>query len=396
MPAAATPPGSYADAPDSEWLLRLIFDHTIEGISVFDAALRLQAWNQQFQTMTRIDPALVQRGAPLHGLLLALARAGEFGAVDAEAEAQRQLAALSSDTASVSERTRPDGRTLELRRSPTPGGGFVMIYADITERKAAAATLADQQRLRSLLIEATEQGIWFIDNQLLTTDANPAMCRMLGLSLAQMVGRSIYEFVDDANGDIFREHVKRRVSGQAEGYEIALQRPDGSKVHCYNNATPIFDAGGRKIGAVGMFSDISPLKRAEQQIRLTGELLAQKSHVLEVTLDNLSQGVLSVGADGRINAYNRRVLDLLEIPPALMQARPTLHEVTEYQRLQGHFGHQLERIDDAGREGLQRFLAGDGRALAPNYRRTRRDGLVLDVQTHVAVHPVNRLFLCIV
>ena len=368
----------------SDALLRLIFDHASEGICVFDAAFRLLAWNQHFLSLTRLDPALVQRGAPLQSLLLAMARAGEFGAVDVEAEVQRRLGLLDPATAAVTEHIRPDGRTLELRRSPTPGGGFVTIYADITERKASAALLGDQQRMRSLLIEATEQGIWFIDNAQCATDANPAMCRMLGLTLPQLLGRNIYEFVDEANARIFREHVLRRSQGQAEGYEIALQRADGTQVHCYNNATPIFDAAGVKVGAVGMFSDITPLKRAEQQIRHTSELLAQKSHVLEVTLDNLSQGVLSVGADGRTNAFNRRFLDLVQVPLALMQTRPTLQELTAYQRAHDHFGDQLERLDAAGREGLRRFLEGDPHSLAPSYQRTRPDGVVLDVQTHAA------------
>jgi hypothetical protein len=30
------------------------------------------------------------------------------------------------------ERTRPDGHVIEVRRNPVPGGGFVLIYADIT------------------------------------------------------------------------------------------------------------------------------------------------------------------------------------------------------------------------------------------------------------------------
>ena len=39
------------------------------------------------------------------------------------------------------ERTRPDGRVIEMRRNPVPGGGFVLIYSDVTERKKAEETI---------------------------------------------------------------------------------------------------------------------------------------------------------------------------------------------------------------------------------------------------------------
>ena len=39
------------------------------------------------------------------------------------------------------ERTRPDGRVIEVRRNAVPGGGFVLIYGDITERKRAEAEI---------------------------------------------------------------------------------------------------------------------------------------------------------------------------------------------------------------------------------------------------------------
>jgi signal transduction histidine kinase len=53
------------------------------------------------------------------------------------------------------ERTRPDGRVIEVRRNPVPGGGFVLIYSDITERKRAeqavrAARDAAETALRDL------------------------------------------------------------------------------------------------------------------------------------------------------------------------------------------------------------------------------------------------------
>src|SRR6185436_8979363 len=39
------------------------------------------------------------------------------------------------------ERTRPDSRIIEVRRNAVPGGGFVLIIGDITERKRAEAEI---------------------------------------------------------------------------------------------------------------------------------------------------------------------------------------------------------------------------------------------------------------
>jgi PAS domain S-box-containing protein len=352
----------------SATLLQWVFDHAGEGISVFDGALQLRAWNQRFLDYTGIDARIAQRGVPLARLLRDMAERGEFGACELEAEVQRRLVALSGRCPSTTQRRRPNGHTLELRRNPTPDGGFVMLYADITERVNAEAALGDEQRMLALVQQRTEQGFWFIDNEYRATDANPAMCRLLGLPREAVLGRSIFEFVDESQAAVFRRGAQDRERGLATGYEVTLRRADGSAVHCYNNATPILDEQGRKIGALGLFSDITRFKQVEQQLRQTGERLAQKSQMLSNTLESLDQGVLSMDAQGRINSWNQRALVLLEVPEAVMQRCATLDELLHYQTTHG----LLEPSENAG-------LARPSR-----YQRRRRDGTLLEVRTHAA------------
>ena len=45
----------------------------------------------------------------------------------------------------VAQRQRPDGHTIELRRNRLPDGGFVTLYADITEHKRAEDALRAAQ-----------------------------------------------------------------------------------------------------------------------------------------------------------------------------------------------------------------------------------------------------------
>ncbi len=375
---------SAAGARAAQELLRLIFEYAGQGISVFGPDLRLRAWNTLALTNTGLPADQVHVGLSLREALLSLARMGEFGAVDAERETDRRLALLASPRASVTRQVRPDGRRIEIHHNPLPDGGLVLVHVDITERLVSQAVLAEQQRMLALVLENTGQGFWYIDNDLRTTDANPAMCRMLGVPRDQMIGRDIYDFVDETNARIFRAHVRLRAEGQAEGYEIALLRADGSLVHCFNNATPVFDDRGRKTGALGLFSDISAQKHAEQQIRRAGDALAQKSQVLAATLDSLSQGVLSVDTQGRCNTWNQRFIELLQIPEELMQQHPTLEALRQFQLVHGHFGERLERLDDAGRRNILGFAQGDTRPVALRYQRTRSDGCVLDVASHFA------------
>jgi PAS domain S-box-containing protein len=245
----------------------------------------------------------------------------------------------------------------------------------------------------ALLFGLTEEGVWFIDNELRTTDANPAMCRMLGRTLAQMLGTSIFDHVDEVNAAVFRQHIALRSQGRADGYEITLRRADGQPVYCYNNATPVFDADGLKIGAVGMFSNISALKHAEQQARRANEQLARKSAVLETTLESLTQGVLSLDASGHVNAWNQRLLELLQLPEALMQGRPTLGDLLAYQLAHGHFGDDAASIAHATRESHLAQAGAGLVGLRNSYQRRRPDGTVLEVQTrHAADGSVTRTF----
>jgi diguanylate cyclase (GGDEF)-like protein len=62
---------------------------------------------------------------------------GEYGTEDSEARAKELLERARHPVAHVFERERPNGTVLEIRGAPLPGGGFVSIYTDVTQRKRA-------------------------------------------------------------------------------------------------------------------------------------------------------------------------------------------------------------------------------------------------------------------
>ena len=119
--------------------LRVTFENMGDGVAMFDHQQGLVAWNRKFQDILDLPDGALAPRLDFATFIRHQAERGEYGA-ESTAQVARIVTQIGQQR--VTERTRPNGQVIEIRNNPVADGGFVLIYADITERKRAEAEIA--------------------------------------------------------------------------------------------------------------------------------------------------------------------------------------------------------------------------------------------------------------
>jgi signal transduction histidine kinase/CheY-like chemotaxis protein/HPt (histidine-containing phosphotransfer) domain-containing protein len=100
----------------------------------------------------------------------------------------------------------------------------------------------------------------------------------------------------------------------------------------------------------------------------------EKSQLLEVTLDNMTQGIMLIDADLRLQVVNRRAAELMNLPETLLATRPSLRDVLRIAWQRGDFGPVVEPFEP----WFDGFLAAHA---GPSHMREHHqaDGTIVEV-----------------
>jgi PAS domain S-box-containing protein len=125
--------------------LRATMENMDQGVAMYDKDQKMVLWNSRMRDFLDLPDEFFDREHTFAEYLRFTGQRGEFGeGVDIEAEVQKRLATITKRV--TYERVRPDGSIIEIHRNPMPGGGFIAIFTDITERKKAEIALMDAKQ----------------------------------------------------------------------------------------------------------------------------------------------------------------------------------------------------------------------------------------------------------
>jgi PAS domain S-box-containing protein len=279
--------------------VQAIITAIIDPLVVVDAEGTVQKANPAAAAVYGLDPVGVHR-RDLSGLLCVRHPDGR-SALDEELATSQAM----QDKKIVRQHYQfatPDGRNLTIVACAAPlfdGDqvlGAVLVWHDMTEREQLLAQLAEEQARLAAIIDNAPEGIVVVDAKARVVLANPAAARLYNRAIP--ASREFDGFAEVqicypggrpyAAGDV--PLTRSALHGETlNNVDLIIAWPGGRRRDLLVNTAPICGADGGISGAVGIFQDITPRRRLQEQLRQAHDELEKRVEERTAELLRLSE-----------------------------------------------------------------------------------------------------------
>ena len=159
-------------------------------------------------------------------------------------------------------------------------------------------------RLRAVF-DLSDDAIFILDSEGRFLDVNQAASERYGYTREEMRRRHAREMCTPDQAPYFMERIAKLHGEGSAFFETVHQAKDGRLIP--TEVKSRFIRQGDAAFIIGICRDVTGRVQAEEELRRSNSLLAG-------TLDSTADGILVVDDKGRICSYNRKFLDLWQIP----------------------------------------------------------------------------------
>ncbi|MEG4337129.1 PAS domain S-box protein [Microcoleus sp. D3_18_C2] len=159
------------------------------------------------------------------------------------------------------------GYTLPVRNERQEIIGGLLMTQNITARQLAEEALRESEEKYRCIVETADEGIWMIDTEGKTTFVNQKMANMLGCTPEEMIGKSLFAFMDAEGIAIAQISLERRREGIREQLDFKFRSRDGRDLWAMVSTNSLVDKQGRYMGALAMVADITDRKQTEAALQ---------------------------------------------------------------------------------------------------------------------------------
>jgi PAS domain S-box-containing protein len=164
-------------------------------------------------------------------------------------------------------------KVLTSSESALPVSARDTLESIVSKISGAVARLVAEDALRGSeeryrrIVETAGEGVWIVDSETITRFVNPRVEEMLGYTAEEMIGRSVFDFMDTEWQEEVKDFFTAKTGQEKVQLDLKLLRKDGATLWTIASARVLTDEDGQFTGALGMLTDITERKRAESELQ---------------------------------------------------------------------------------------------------------------------------------
>lgn len=244
-------------------LLQATMDNLAQGVVLVGPDGRVALWNQRFTELTCASEAR-------------LASHPHVSEVFSDDSCDSLLLSEQADCPVFTAPCR--GRMLEVQSHPTPDGGFVATYLDITERHQHAEKLRESARWIRMITDQVPALIAYVDSRLRYSFTNQQYNRWYGWDKGQAKGKTISQVLGEAQVGRLLPWVDRALGGEAVTFEVEEADQDGELRYMQRSYVPDLNPRGQAVGIFVLARDITERRRSAEALSEAYQTMEQRVH----------------------------------------------------------------------------------------------------------------------
>jgi two-component system NtrC family sensor kinase len=233
--------------------------------------------------------------------------------------------------------------------------GFFAFVKDMTERKKTEAALVASERRVRALFEGIEDAVFVHDLDGRILDANPAACRRLGYTRAELLSLTTRDIDDPEFAVGFTDRLRKQIEQGHASFEGRHRTKDGRVIPVDIN-TSVIQLEDQKV-ILAVMRDLTERLALEETRRQFAEAQVRNAQVLELKNRELTR------SEARYRRLTEGCLDAVVVADAqgrISLFNPAAEAIFGYQA-QEVLGQPLtvlipEELREAHHQGFQRYL----------------------------------------
>jgi signal transduction histidine kinase/DNA-binding NarL/FixJ family response regulator/HPt (histidine-containing phosphotransfer) domain-containing protein len=372
-------------------VLKAAIDNMSHGLSMYDADYGLDVINRRFLEIYGFSEDEVWAGISVEEIKKIRAERGyriysESGEkiVDVFKTTRAANGEIPQSEVDLERDIVVNGRIIRVTRTPREGGGWVVMHADITERRRALMALevrerepTEQNQRFKDLVEGTPYGMSMFDNDHRLVVCNQRYIELYGIAEIDPRPGTTFEDITDCIFDN-KTYLDSSDQTRLRFKNGAVAPKSASKVYEFSDGRSIHMSRFPRVsgGWVAIHEDVTERLKIEREFDANKAQLALQNELFRDALENMGQGLSMYDQDNRLLVRNERYLKIYNLQPGDAEPGTTLRELAARLLRRSVDDIQLD-------EYVARFYAPHAERKSFSRILTLADGRFFQVNSHV-------------